>query len=175
MSGFRAPDVTEADPSWSQYPCTVLEIHQGSGAVASKGGEPGVLEVDLRAEVGAETIAALGQLGLGERWAVVTAYNPHGRTRESEGNDARHAKLVEAVQASGVPFLRADGRSPDASHREVGLAVALPQPEAVALAARFGQSAIFWFDGRSFWLVPAGAPAEPVRLPVVESGEPRSS
>jgi hypothetical protein len=155
--------MTEPDPSWSQYPCTVLELHRA----ATDYPEASVLEIDLRTELAPATAAHLQRMGLGDRWAVVTAYNPHGRDRDPEGNEARHARLVETVRSSGVPFLRADGRSPDASHREVGLAVALPQPDAIALAARFGQSAIFWFDGEAFWLVPAGTTAEPVRLPPV--------
>lgn len=160
------------DPSWAQYPCTVLEIHS---AVPPGSGASGVIQVDLRSGLTESIARQLRSLGLGDRWAVVTAYNPHGRDRSPDGNEARQEKLIATVRASGVPFLRADGRSPDASHREVGLAVALPQPGAVALAARFGQSAIFWFDGEGFWLVPAATPAEPVRLPVVESGEARST
>ena len=154
--------MTQPDPSWSQYPCTVLEIHR-----AAPTGGAAVMEVDLRVRVSDSTARELRGLGLGPRWAVVTAYNPHGEDRDAGGNAARHAKLEAAVRESGAAFLRADGRSPDASHREIGLAVALPQPEAVALAARFGQSAIFWFDGEAFWLVSAAAPAEPVRLPPV--------
>ena len=172
MSHIRELDVTEPDPSWSQYPCTVLEIHPAAG---SRGAAPPILEVDLRAELAGSVAARLRSLGLGDRWAVVTAYNPRGRDREPEANESRHAKLVASVRAGGTAFLRADGRSPDASHREVGLAIALPQPDAVALAARLGQSAIFWFDGDGFWLVPAGAPAAPIRLPVVETGDARSS
>lgn len=150
----------QPDPSWRQYPCTVLEIYR------SPDGAEGVpwLEVDLREPLQRSAVDALASLGLGRTWAVVTAYNPHGEPRD-EGNAARHARLTEAVERIGAPFARVDGRSPDASHREVGLAIALPQPEAVALAARFGQSAIFWFDGEAFWLVPAAAAAGPVRLP----------
>ena len=154
--------MTEPDPSWAQYPCTVLEIHR-----AESGTGDAVMEVDLREPLPAATVQKLRGLGLGPRWAVVTAYNPHGLDRDSGGNAARHAKLEAALRETGEPFLRADGRSPDASHREIGVAVGLPQPDAVALAARFGQSAIFWFDGDAFWLVPAAAPAEPVRLPPV--------
>lgn len=148
----------QPDPSWSEYPCTVLELHP-----AGPGGR--LLEVDLRIALDEERAARLRGMGLGERWAVITAYNPRGETRDPEGNLARHEKLRDALQATGVEFIQADGRSPDASHREIGFAAALPQPDAVALAARFGQSAIFWFDGEAFWLVPAAAATGPVRLP----------
>ena len=149
----------EPDPSWSQYPCTVLEVYA----------DP-LIEVDLRQPLTAEAAQRLTRLGLGEKWSVVTAYNPHGRDHDEAGNVARHRRLEETVRRIGAPFLRADGRSPDASHREAGLAIGVPQPEAVALAARFGQSAIFWFDGEAFWIVSAAAPAGPVKLPLDSAG-----
>jgi hypothetical protein len=155
--------MTEPDPSWAQYPCTVLEIHRAEAGAA-------MMEVDLRVPISDSTARELRELGLGPRWAVITAYNPHGQNRDPGGNAARHAKLEAALRESGKAFLRADGRSPDASHREIGLAVGLPQPDAAALAARFGQSAIFWFDGEAFWLVSAAAAAEPIRLPPVAEG-----
>ena len=145
----------EPDPSWSQYPCTVLEVHADR-----------LIEVDLRQTVSPALAGHLRNLGLGSRWSVVTAYNPHGRDHDEDGNLARHRRLEETVRQRGFPFLRADGRSPDASHREIGLAIGIPQPEAISLAARFGQSAIFWFDGDAFWLVSAAAPAGPARLPL---------
>lgn len=156
----------QPDPSWSQYPCTVLEIHP-----AGSGTRP--MEIDLRTELDGRAAARLRGMGLGERWAVITAYNPRGETRDDAGNLARHEKLEEALHGTGVAFVRADGRSPDASHREIGFAVALPQPDAIALAARFGQSAIFWFDGEAFWLVPAAAATGPVRLPPPDTGPGR--
>lgn len=157
------------DPSWKQYPCTVLEVHAPAtpGSAAAT-----VLEADLRMPLAASMAERLRHLGLGEQWAVVTAYNPWGRDHEPAANATRHAKLEHTVRSMGVAFVRADGRSPDGSHLEVGLALALPQPQAVALAARFGQSAIFWFDGTAFWLVSVTGSAGPVRLPPAPGGGP---
>lgn len=155
------------DPSWKQYPCTVLEIH--TPPTPGTAGAT-VVEADLRTPLDASVAGRLRRLGLGQSWAVVTAYNPRGRHRDAVANAAGHARLERAVRNLGVAFVRADGRSPDASHREVGLALALSQSDAVALAARFGQSAIFWFDGTAFWLMPVEGSADSVRLPPVAGG-----
>jgi hypothetical protein len=43
--------------------------------------------------------------------------------------------------------------------------VDLPLEEAVALARSLNQSALFWFDGEAFWVVPVLVAEEAVRLP----------
>ncbi len=146
---------SDADPRWATYPDTIVEIHSTPP-----------LRVDLRQRVSPETAASLRGLGLGEAWAVITAHNP-GRMLGREENERREHELKAVVESSGAPFLAADGVSPDGSHREAGLAIALDQRAAVALAKAFGQSAIFWFDGARFWLVPAVVNDEPIALPAV--------
>ena len=138
---MRAPE--SADPRWATYPDTVVEIH----ALPP-------LQVDLRQPVPPEVAQRLRELGLGHAWAVVTAHNPGRIVAETE-NERRERELSVVVATFGVRFLRADGVSPDGTHREPGVAVALDQHSAIALASDFGQSAIFWFDGQAFWLVPA--------------------
>jgi hypothetical protein len=148
-----APD--SGDPRWATYPDTILEIHVSPP-----------LRVDLRCAVEPLLAQLLRALGLGAAWAFVTAYNP-GRILTPEENAQRERELADAVRALGVPSLRADGVPPVAGHREPGVAIALPQEEAVELARRFGQSAIFWFDGQRFWLVPALVGDAPIGLPVL--------
>ena len=58
------------------------------------------------------------------------------------------------------------GESPDRRHRERGVAVAMDGDDAIALARRFGQLAIYWFDGERFWLYGALEPRAAERLPV---------
>jgi len=57
------------------------------------------------------------------------------------------------------------GSSPDGAHRERGFAVWLERDDVVAIARRFEQSAIFWFDGGAFWLVGALVDAKARPLP----------
>jgi uncharacterized protein DUF3293 len=149
---MRTPE--SSDPRWATYPDTIVEIH----AVPP-------CRIDLRRPVSPAIARRLRELGLGDAWAVVTAHNP-GRIADPTENERRELELSAAVAASGVPCLRADGVSPDGAHREPGFAVALDQDRAVALASSFGQSAIFWFDGERFWLVPALVGDRPVELPV---------
>ena len=143
-----------ADPSWTTYPETMLEIHAHR-----------LLRVDLRATVLPELAAQLRGLGLGQSWAVITAHNPHGRRATDHENDVRERDLRAVLGGLGVACLRADGISPDGRHREVGIAAAIDRTEAVTLAKRFGQSAVSWYDGSAFWLVPALLGDAPVRLP----------
>ncbi len=147
---MRAPE--SSDPRWDTYPDTILEIHTSP-----------LLRVDLRAPVSSEMARRLRELGLGRTWGTVTAHNP-GRLVDPALNEKREKELTDSVTALGAPFVPADGVSPDGSHREPGFAIALEQKRAVALASAFGQSAIFWFDGERFWIVPALVGNAPIRL-----------
>jgi hypothetical protein len=141
-----------SDPRWDTYPDTILEIHTSPP-----------LRVDLRAPVPAEMARLLRGLGLGPMWGTVTAHNPGGLVERSL-NEKREKELTAAVAALGVPFVAADGVSPDGTHREPGYAIGGDQEGVVALACEFGQSAIFWFDGATFWIVPALVGDAPIKL-----------
>jgi hypothetical protein len=147
------------------YASTVLEL-------------PGVPDgcIDLRRPLDAAARTALSTVGLDRPFAVLTAENPRGqndqdaptraleRAREA-ANDRRLAGLVDALADAHVPFVRVDGTAPDGSYRERCVAVALPRDEAVALARRYDQLALFWFDGDAFWLLPAETEQPARRLP----------
>ena len=143
---------------------------------------PGVPDgrIDLRRPIGAPERAALAHVGLDRPFAVFTAENPLGdndedapspdeEARREAENDGYLAALVAELGGS-VPFVRVDGVAPDGSYRERCVAVLLPREEAVALAGRYAQLALFWFDGEAFWLVPAEADEPPRRLPAPASG-----
>jgi hypothetical protein len=57
------------------------------------------------------------------------------------------------------------GASPDGVHREEGFAVWVSRDRARDLAARYEQTAFFWFDGQEFWVVPTSVDFPAVRLP----------
>jgi hypothetical protein len=148
----RAPE--SSDPRWATYPDTIVEIFTSPP-----------IHADLRSPLTAAEAARLRDIGLGSRWAVVTAYNP-GRMLADGENARRERELWRAAEKTGARFLRADGVNPDGTEREIGIAIALDRRHSNALAAEFGQSAIFWFDGEAFWLDPVLVGAQPIRLPV---------
>ena len=149
----------------AEYPETVLEF-----------ADPAPLTVDLRVPLATSTRRALAAIGLGAPFAVLTAENPHGENAEDAptageeaarevSNERRMSRLERELAARGVTHRHVDGVAPDGSYRERCVAAVLPRDEAVELARRFGQLALFWFDGDRFWLMPAEAGGEPRALP----------
>jgi len=136
---------TRAMPSrYTKYVDTVLEFS----------GDAGVTSFDLRRHLSATDVAVLaGELGVGPPFAVITAHNPDGIGQSTEQNAAAERRLRDVVAQRGLAHRLADGLDPARTHREAALAVMTPLAEARALASEFGQDAIFWFEGRRFWLV----------------------
>jgi hypothetical protein len=141
------------DHSWTFYPETVLHFLDGG------------ITVDLRFPLAEQVVASLRGLGLGPHFAVITADKPLGGSATPEENDQALARLRQVLQAARIPLLRCDGTDPSQSHRERGFACALPLQCAIALARDFRQSALFHFDGESFWLQPAAISGDRFRLP----------
>ena len=160
------PDTEKiAEDKWAQYPCTILEF-----------APPDRLRIDLRKPLGAAERATLAALGLDRPFAVLTAENPMGENAEdkptatqeavTEGRNATRRDELEAeLRRSRIEYQPCDGVAPDGDYREHGVAVVLPREQAVMLARRFGQLAIFWFDGRAFSLVGAVARNPSEKLP----------
>lgn len=153
------PHRPEEDAAWSQYPSTRLEFFREADDATP------ALVVDLRQPVSDDARAALAELGLADAFAVVTAAAPGGADQHDAFDHARQVELEEAARHASSVVRRVDGVSPDGAHRERSVAVALPKDDAVALGRRFQQSAIFWYDGRDFWLLGAVVAAAPRRLP----------
>jgi len=61
--------------------------------------------------------------------------------------------------------VKVDACSPDRSHCECSVAVVMEQKKAIDLARELEQVAIFWFDGKRFWILAAIVEADPVMLP----------
>lgn len=147
---------------WGDFPRTVLHFADVSHP-----------NMDLRRHASREAIRALTRHGLNGSFGVVTAHDPMGITQSVERNDALAAQLEGEIATMGVPFALLDACSPDRSHCERSIAVALSRASVVEIACRYEQLAIFWFDGRSFWIVPARSTTEQVRLPVPDcAGSP---
>jgi hypothetical protein len=140
---------------WGEFPNTVLHFTCES-----------TLKVDLREPVTPAHREQFTALGLEQMFAVVTAQDPQGRTRTPRENRLLAMNLQRELRAAGTPFVPLEACSPDHTHCEASVAISLPQDEAIALARRHEQLAIFWFDGSRFWIVPAAASAPATPLPV---------
>lgn len=145
------------DPSWSRYPETILELRLQKGTIT----------IDLRRPLTQPERQTLATSGTSVAFAVITAFNPVGRQSSEQENESRHESLRETLIRDSIPFVQADGVSPDGAHREAGISIWVNQDAASSIAERFKQSAFFWFDGRAFWIVGALVAAAPILLPRV--------
>ena len=144
----------EYDPDWLRYPETILNFFT----------RPPV-EIDLRNIPSPAALTVLKAEGLGEPFAIMTAFDPRGENLSPQANDQRMRNLDERLAASGYTFTRVDCCSPDRSHCERSVAVAMPQVEALDLARELEQVAIFWFDGERFWILGALVETDALMLP----------
>lgn len=161
-----AEPTPEQNAKLARYPATVLEFVDGP-------------TIDLRRPIGEPERRALVANDLAGSFAILTAENPRGENAEDAPSPRQEARqeVANAIRTSvletelarrAIPFSVVDCVSPDGSYRERSCAVVLPRAEAVRLARDLEQLAIFWYDGRDFWLVPAAVDAPERRLPVAQ-------
>ena len=150
------PPLTPSDDSaWSHYAETIIELdHEGSP-----------LRIDLRRPLSESDRRTLATLGPSTSFGIVTAANPAGAPVNPSANERRHAALEYWLGEHGYTHRPVAGASPDGKHVEHGFAVWLERDDVVAIARRFEQSAIFWFDGGAFWLVGALVDARARQIP----------
>lgn len=150
---------------WQSYSETILEFLTNPP-----------LRIDLRRAVTREHAAGLASLGLAGPFAVFTAENPRGENSEDaptksaearveEHNARRESRLERELVARGIPFVLVDGVAPDGGYREHCVAALMARDLAVSFARGLDQLALFWYDGTSFWQLPAEADAQPRQLP----------
>ena len=142
------------DPDWPRYPETILDFATTPP-----------IEIDLRKVPPEDAIAALKSVGLGQPFAIMTAFDPRGENLSPSENEKRRRELDERLRSSGYSFARVDCCSPDKSHCECSVAVVMPQEKAIDLAREMEQVAIFWFDGSRFWIIGGLAETDPLMLP----------
>ena len=86
--------------------------------------------------------------------SFVTAHNPGGPIIDATENDRRHAALLADIADHGWRWLPAVGGDPAGSHTEDGVLLLDASPEdAIALATRFGQDAIYVWRADVFELI----------------------
>jgi hypothetical protein len=146
----------EDDPGWASYAETILYF---------PGPDP--LEIDLRVPVPSAARRTLAALGLTGTFGLVTPHNPRGRRSSPGENDVRLRRFLAELEHTGTRFVPVDGCSPDRRHVEHGVALAWSQGDVVALAERWEQSAIYWWDGDRFWVVGALTVTPPLALGAV--------
>jgi hypothetical protein len=142
------------DPDWPKYPETILIFAT----------QPAV-EIDLRETLSEAALATLKSVGLAGPFAIITAFDPRGQNLSPVENEGRRRALDRRLSERGYKFARVDCCSPDRSHCECSVAVAMRQEEAIALAKELEQVAIFWFDGERFWILGALVDTDPMMLP----------
>jgi hypothetical protein len=144
----------QRDPDWPRYPETVLTFAT----------QPPV-EIDLREIPSESALAQLRAGGLDKAFAIITAFDPEGRNLSAAENDRRKRDLDRRLTSMGYGFVHVDCCSPDRSHCECSVAVTMPRQEALDLAREMRQVAIFWFDGKLFWILGALVETDPLMLP----------
>lgn len=142
------------DPDWPRYPETTLRFST----------QP-VVEIDLREIPSNSALAQLRAAGFEDPFAVITAFDPHGENLSREENEKRRRDLDQRLTAEGYKFAHVDACSPDRSHCESSVAAVMPQEKAIDIARELGQVAIFWFDGKRFWILGVVAETDPLILP----------
>ncbi|MFL5553973.1 MAG: DUF3293 domain-containing protein [Gemmatimonadaceae bacterium] len=147
-------DPERIEPDWGHYPNTILAFLANPA-----------VRIDLRQVLRADALARLKEIGLGDSFAILTAFDPDGRDLSARENEQRQAELEARLAAGRYDFVRVEACSSDRSHCEHSVAVRMSQRSAVDLAREFGQVAIFWFDGKAFWIVGAIGKTDPLMLP----------
>jgi len=142
------------DPDWPRYPETVLTFATRP-----------VVEIDLREVPSESALAQLRAAGLEKPFAIVTAFDPEGKNLAASENDQRKQELDRRLTSMGYHFVHVDCCSPDRSHCECSVAVTMPRQTALDLAREMRQVAIFWFDGKFFWILGATVETDPLMLP----------
>lgn len=123
------------DATWAAYANAVVDVHVEEGWVV--------------------TLAPEGQLA-GGKWSppggtahIISAWNP-GLTATAAENAAAHHQLVALLDMTPHRWVPAVGRSRAGDWEEESVAVLdLATDEAIVLGRRFGQDAIFSWDGIS--------------------------
>ena len=96
-------------------------------------------------------------------YAIVTAWNPASQ-RLGMRRNARRQRALSRHLADTLVMGPVWGSAPDECWQEASLLLHIPQGEAIRLAARFGQNALYWVVEGELWLVPVLLKGEPCHL-----------
>lgn len=87
------------------------------------------------------------------RFAVITAFNPMGKSLTSLKNKTRNMQLHPYAQPQYRQTINAC--APDLSHCEESYIIELPLPDCQQLGKKLGQLAFFWIEHDKLSIIPA--------------------
>jgi hypothetical protein len=122
--------------------------------------------VDLRCEIDPGVCRYFITVGFERSFGIVSGQDPMGQHPTLAENERLAASLQQEVSGLSVAQSSVTAFSPDGSHCEKSVAIALDLESLIALADRYRQLAIFWFDGDSFWIIPVRSSMAKLRLPI---------
>ena len=83
-----------------------------------------------------------------ERFAIITAHNPHGRVSPPDVNEKLDLALARHLEEIGLRPFSVTGASPDLRHQEAGYGFAVGDVgTAASISARFRQQAFYLVEG----------------------------
>lgn len=92
-------------------------------------------------------------------FAIITACNPCGKTKDTAQNAEHDACLAARLRTLRCWHWRVIGGSPDFRHAEPDFAVGLPLLDALAVGRWFEQEAIFWIEDDELSVIAAAGEA----------------
>jgi len=88
-------------------------------------------------------------------FAIISAGNPQGQLLGAASNLALDSQLEHELKQTQLPCRRLIGASPDLTFQESSWAVLCDKAQALELAYRYAQNAIYWVEAGQLYLVPA--------------------
>ena len=88
-------------------------------------------------------------------FAIISAQNPAGISEHPYLNLQRDKELQAYLNQQRLPYRMVIGSAPDRSFEEKSWVVVCDKAEAVSLALKFEQNAIYWVERGELYLVPA--------------------
>ncbi|KMT63800.1 DUF3293 domain-containing protein [Catenovulum maritimum] len=93
-------------------------------------------------------------------FAIITACNPNGVILNHSENSLKDKMLQSDILSLNVPYRSITGCSANFCHKEKSWIVAIEKAEAIKLADKYQQNAIFWVEANQLYLTPCRLMAE---------------
>lgn len=87
-------------------------------------------------------------------FAIITAYNPEGQVCNLGANRLRDKALQHDINQLKIPYRRIWGCSPQLDYSEKSWVIATEKKQAIELAIKYQQNAIYWIEQGMLYLTP---------------------
>lgn len=111
-------------------------------------------ELEPLLDLYATTVFLCSKPVLFPEFAIITGYNPKGELLNFQENKKLNNLLQQ--QINQYEFIEITGSSPDLTHQEPSFAIEVELNEAIRIAEKFEQNAIFWITRGEVFIVSAG-------------------